>query len=84
MNVPDFIHRGRAAQNAVDALAMQPHDVENIARLLGGEGDWWSCHFVRLVARSDFERRRRLRLAFPHHVEVVERHLGLQSTGEPE
>jgi hypothetical protein len=67
----------------MSTITMKDFDRQNIGALLAGEGDWWSAQFVRLIAKSDTERRARLRLAFPEHVEAVEDYLGLPSTRLP-
>lgn len=54
---------------------LSPHDRENIDRIMGGYGDWFSAQLIRLIAKADFENRARLRLAFPDHVEAYEKWL---------
>lgn len=48
-------------------------DVENLDRILGGMGDWFSAQLFRLIAKADPGNRDRLRMAFPFHVQAYER-----------
>ncbi len=58
-------------------------DRERIGEILPDpKCDWWSAQFFRLVAKSDIDRRRQLRLSFPDHVDVVEQYLQMPSTKE--
>lgn len=50
-------------------------DVENIDHILGGMGDWFGAHLLRLIAKADLGNRDRLRMAFPFHVQAYERYL---------
>ena len=47
-------------------------DKQNLDRILGGYGDWFSAKLMRLIMKADKENRERLRLAFPDHVEAYE------------
>ena len=35
-------------------------------------GDWFTCHVFRLIAKADTQNRERLRIIFPDEVEVYE------------
>lgn len=48
------------------------HDRENIDRIMGGYGDWFSARLIRLVAKADYQNRELLRQVFPDHVEAYE------------
>ena len=64
----------------IEAGRLSDHDRENIKYILSGEGVWFSCHLMRLIARSDVDNRRRFRLGWPEHVDAVENYLYLPST----
>ncbi|QNN23548.1 hypothetical protein HED60_15105 [Planctomycetales bacterium ZRK34] len=64
----------------IEAGRLSDHDRENIHAILGGEGDWFSCRLLRLIARSDVDNRRRFRLGWPEHVDAVEEYLNLPRT----
>ena len=64
----------------IEAGRLSDHDRENIDAILGGEGDWFSCRLLRLIARSEINNRLRFRLGWPEHVNAVEDCLYLPST----
>lgn len=47
-------------------------DKENIDRIMGGYGDWFSARLLRLCQKADFETLAQLRLGFPDHVQLYE------------
>jgi hypothetical protein len=54
---------------------ISPHDRDNIGRILGGYGDWFSAQLLRLIMKADKQNRERLRLAFPDHVRAYEQYV---------
>ena len=44
-----------------------------MAAAMGGYGDWFTSHLLRLIAKADKENRERIRLGFPDHVAAYER-----------
>jgi hypothetical protein len=48
------------------------YDRAHMADILQGKGDWFSAQLIRLIAKSDFENKARIRLAFPDHVLAFE------------
>ena len=50
-------------------LTPQPSefDRDHVEQILGGHGDWFSAHLLRLYAKADDGNRSRLRDAFPYH-----------------
>ena len=49
-----------------------PYDQARIGEIVAGEGDWFSAHLIRLIAKADRENRARLRKVFPEYVEAYE------------
>jgi hypothetical protein len=52
-------------------LMINPSDAEDVGWTI--QGDWWSAHLLRLIAKSDPAHRAALALVFPSHVEAYER-----------
>ncbi len=51
---------------------MMEWDMEMKAAM-GGYGDWFTSHLLRLLVQADAENRELLRLGFPDHVAAFER-----------
>lgn len=49
------------------------YDRANFTEIIGGHGDWFTAHLLRLIAKSDREHRARLRLGFPDEVAAFEK-----------
>jgi hypothetical protein len=54
-------------------LELSEHDKQNVDRIIGGYGDWFSADLIRLISRSDFSNRERFRVMFPEHVAAWEK-----------
>jgi len=48
------------------------YDKANMQAILSGEGDWFTAHLLRLIAKADESNRDRLRLVFPYVVAAFE------------
>ena len=49
------------------------HDLNHFGEIAAGEyGDWFTAHLVRLIRKADAHNREKLRMGFPHEVQVVE------------
>lgn len=46
------------------------YDKAHIPQILKGEGDWFTAHLLRLIAKADLENRARLHRAFPDVVDA--------------
>lgn len=55
-------------------------DIENIGKIVEGEGDWFSAQIIRLCHKADTGNRERLRLGFPDHVAAWEKWMDEGST----
>ena len=68
----------------IDSAIPRPsaYDCANIAAICGGHGDWFSAVLYRLICKADHQRKHRLRLAFPHHVSLIEHWRGCLACGE--
>lgn len=55
-----------------EAFVPSAHDVERLTQILGGEGDWYSAHLFRLIAKADQQNRALLAYVYPLHVEAYE------------
>lgn len=66
---------------------MSKYDRKNVGSLLSGEGDWFTAHLFRLIAKADNSNRARLHIAFPDEVDLVSnylgRHRGTPTVGPP-
>ena len=60
---------------------LSPHDEANIGRILGGYGDWFSAHLLRLIMKADSGNKERIRQVFPDHVAAYENYI---NTPEPD
>lgn len=49
------------------------YDKAHIEDILAGEGDWFTAHLLRLIAKADAQNRERIREGFPKEVEAYER-----------
>lgn len=47
-------------------------DIENVERLLMGDGDWFTARLMRLIAHADMENKERIRLGYPKEVALWE------------
>lgn len=50
---------------------MSKYDIENISAIIGGEGDWFTAHLIRLIIKADMSNRRKLFMGFPEEVHAV-------------
>lgn len=48
------------------------HDKERVGEILRGEGDWFSAHLFRLIAKADRANYAILKKAYPEHVAAYE------------
>jgi hypothetical protein len=48
------------------------YDRAHVGDILRGNGDWFSAHLLRLLAKADRDNREALRLVFPEHVAAYE------------
>lgn len=53
--------------------SLSEFDRANVASIVSGMGDWFSCDLIRLIARADSVNREILRRVYPEHVEAVEK-----------
>ena len=53
---------------------MTEYDEENVAHILGGNGDWFTAVLFRLIAKADSENTMKLWHAYTNEVNVVHRH----------
>ena len=56
-------------------MPLSEFDREHMADIITGEGDWFTAHLLRLIAKADLNNRARLRLAYPEEVEAYEQWL---------
>lgn len=52
------------------AAALSLYDRTHIAEIVAGQGDWFSAHLLRLIAKADDTNRLRLSLIYPDHVQA--------------
>jgi hypothetical protein len=50
---------------------LSEYDRQNVGRILGGEGDWFTAQLLRLIAKADGGNRALLTLGFPAEVQLV-------------
>lgn len=55
-----------------ESVPLSDYDKAHIGDLVAGEGNWFSAHLLRLIARADSTNRARLGLLYPEHVEAFE------------
>jgi hypothetical protein len=48
-------------------------DLDNLAEIMRGMGDWFDAMLFRLINKADNANLERLRMAYPLHVQAVER-----------
>ena len=77
-SAPHDIAVSRAPQGG--DMTLGQWDIENVERILGGHGDWFTARLLRLIARADGQNRARLASGFPQEVALVERFLGRTET----
>jgi len=53
---------------------MTSYDKKNVAKILAGEGTWFTAKLIRLIAGSDSSNRGKLQRVFPEEVEAVNRY----------
>jgi hypothetical protein len=63
---------------------MTEHDKGKIDDILHGEGDWFTAHLFRLIAKADNNNRKKLYWAFPSAVQFVHEHLTGKAFGTSE
>ncbi len=51
------------------------YDRERVGEILRGEGDWYSAHLFRLIAKADRANYAILKGAYPAHVAAVEAYM---------
>lgn len=61
---------------------MTEHDKSKIKEILQGEGDWFTAHLFRLIAKADNKNRKKLYWAFPSAVHFVHEHLTGKKFGD--
>lgn len=67
------------------AARLSDHDRENIDRIMGGYGDWFSARLLRLMAKADKENRQILANAYPdHYVAFIGWYMDQPVVGVPE
>jgi len=48
------------------------YDKARMADIIAGNGDWFTAHLLRLIAKADFENKAKLRLGFPDVVQAYD------------
>ncbi len=51
------------------------YDKERVGEILRGDGDWFSAHLFRLIAKADRANYAILKKAYPEHVAAVEAYM---------
>lgn len=51
-------------------VPLSDHDRENIDKIMGGYGDWFSARLLRLLAKADHRNRMMLGSLYPEHLEA--------------
>lgn len=47
------------------------HDIQNVARICTGYGDWYDAQLLRLIRKGDAEEFARLEQVYPAHTDLV-------------
>ncbi len=61
-------------------MTLSQWDRENVERILGGHGDWFTARLLRLIARADGRNRALLAKGYWEEVRLVERFLDRAET----
>jgi hypothetical protein len=51
-------------------MDISDYDKQHIVEILGGEGNWFGAHLIRLIAKADLHNRHLLGEVYPEHVEA--------------
>jgi len=60
-------------------MEMSDYDKASIGEILAGDGDWYTAHLIRLIAKADGNNLRKLARVYPDEVRTVLEFLGDKS-----